>query len=185
MFTRFEQKHSENKKLVEKEKTEYGYYSKLLKQPFDSIKELEEAEKAHKEKVAKKQEALNNRKADAIKVEDAFKHYNKVNREAEAKKAEAYEAYVKAYKELTQTYIAKSDELKDSVLEAKKNYKKALSEFIQKHPEGYHLTLRDGDNVETYSSNTNSYFDDFSLFDNIMDNLHSCIGFRNFLRDTK
>jgi hypothetical protein len=35
---------------------------------------------------------------------------------------------------------------------AEELYDKVLKEFIAKHPEGYHLTLKDGDNVVTYSS---------------------------------
>ena len=52
---------------------------------------------------------------------------------------------------------------------AEKAYTTALSEFTKNHPEGYHMTLRDGDHVVTLSNNSQvnstNLKDALSIFD--------------------
>jgi hypothetical protein len=56
--------------------------------------------------------------------------------------------------------------------EAEKAYDVALKEFIAKHPEGYHMTLKDGDNVITLHSDNKSldFSNAFKMFD-LMDSI--------------
>jgi multidrug resistance efflux pump len=58
----------------------YGYYSKLLQKPFDSVEELYEAEEAYYAMQKAKDDAAAQKKADAQKVEDAFKALNTARR---------------------------------------------------------------------------------------------------------
>jgi hypothetical protein len=64
-----------------------------------------------------------------------------------------------ARKEYNDALAAASEAFSLSVAEATKakeaaesDYSAALKEFTEKHPEGYHMTLKDGDNVMTISS---------------------------------
>ena len=66
----------------EQEAVSYGFYSKLLKKPFDSLEELKAAEdeynKAHAEELRKAEE----RKTRAKEVEDAYRSALEVRKEA-------------------------------------------------------------------------------------------------------
>ena len=52
------------------------FYSKVLKEPFNSIEELMEAEEAYYAKLKAKEDKAAEKKADAVKVEEAFKSLN-------------------------------------------------------------------------------------------------------------
>lgn len=134
-------------------KTAYSYYSNILKRPFDSIDELKTAEAEHQKKLAEKREAANTRKTDATKVEEAFKRRNKINKECTAKKKELYDEYHKTLATLTAKLKEDLQTESSKIKTANADYTRALSEFTKKYPEGYHLTLKDGDVTEEYSSN--------------------------------
>ena len=71
-------------------KTEnYGYYSKVLKQPFDTLEELRAAE----EKVKALEKAKDEKKEDAKKVNDAYLNYIEVGKKANEMLAEARKNY--------------------------------------------------------------------------------------------
>ena len=128
---------------MKKNDTDYGYYSKLLNKPFDTIEELKAAE-------------------EEVRIAEKEKE----------EKAKAKKAYAKIAADA-------KDALNKSILEAEKNlecaqtkYSEALKEFTDKHPEGYHVTLKDGDNITTISrTNTCDSFMRFNkLFDSFFDN---------------
>ena len=139
-----------------KMKTVYDcmYYSKVLKEPFNSIEELMEAEEAYYAKLKAKEDAAAKKKADAVKVEEAFK---KLNAARKAYKDDLNEVS-KVYSEGLVTLKAKFEEsckaIKDTLAAAEADYKNALKAFTDAHPEGYHITLRDGDFETTISSQT-------------------------------
>lgn len=150
----------------------YGYYSKVLSQPFDSLNELRAAEAAHYEKLKAKEDKAAQKKADAQKVEEAFKVLNtsrKVYKETLLKMTEKYSQDLKALKE---TFEADKKELTDILAQAEEAYSVALKTFTEKYPEGYHLTLKDGDFETTISgaskvskeSYQNKPFDFFDWF---------------------
>lgn len=71
-------------------KTEdYGYYSKVLKQPFNTLEELRAAE----EKVKAVEKAKDEKKEDAKKVNDAYINYIAVGKKANEMLAEARKKY--------------------------------------------------------------------------------------------
>lgn len=153
----------------------YSYYSKVLNKPFDTLEELCEAEREFLAVEEAKKRAAEARKNKAAIVEKAFKELNAAklvyNEEVTALYADLaknIEAAKVAYNE----GIKKSNEKLDT---AQVTYNEALNKFIEEHPEGYHLTLKDGDNVVTIRSNnaaeatigedfTKKFFDSFYKF---------------------
>lgn len=146
------------------------FYSDLTKKLYESEEELKTAEKEVADAEAKKVEASKAKKEDALKVEEAFKANNAARREYNAKVLAARKMYneaVAAAKKAFEEAVSDASNAKDA---AEKHYDEMLKEFIDKHAEGYHLTLKDGDNVVTLSSNTNMLDDSFSKeYNNLID----------------
>lgn len=128
------------------------FYSEKLKKLFDTEKELIAAETELAEREVKRTEAAQQKKADATKVEDAFKAHNAAKVAYNTKVTDAQKKYSTAIndakKEYNSVVTAANEELKKS----EEAYNTALSEFTKKHPEGFHITLKDGDNVMTVSN---------------------------------
>jgi len=82
----------------------YGYYSKLLNKPFDTLDELKAAEeeyhKAHDEELKRAEE----RKQRAKAVEEAYRHSMDVRREANEAIRKADEEYYKLRNEFVKDY---------------------------------------------------------------------------------
>lgn len=138
------------------------FYSEVTKKLYESEKELIMAEKEVAAAEEKKAEAAKAKKADALKVEDAFKANNDAKREYNAKVLAARKQYnesVAAAKKAFDEAVTDASNAKDA---AEKHYDKMLKEFTEKHPEGYHLTLKDGDNVMTISNQSNVFNDSFN-----------------------
>lgn len=130
----------------------YGYYSKVLQKPFDTLAELTAAEKAFIEAENAKKKATESKREDANKVEAAFKQLNAAKRaynENVLAAKKQYLAEVGAAKEKLNDRLAACDE---ELIVANTSYDEALKEFIKAHPEGYHVTLKDDDNVVTLSN---------------------------------
>ena len=79
----------QSRNTTKKDVQDYGYYSKVLKEPFDSIEELKEAEEAYYARLKAKEDQAAAKKAEAKKVEDTFIALNAVRK---AYKAEMQEA---------------------------------------------------------------------------------------------
>lgn len=110
-----------SEKTGEETKPDYGYYSRELKQVFDTVEELKAAElKLHQEQEEKEKARLV-KSEDAKKVEDAYKHLLEVKRQA-AKEIE----------------------------EAEKMYYEQRNAFIEKHG-SYHMTYTNTDGKECLS----------------------------------
>ena len=127
------------------------FYSELTKKLYDTEKELKAAEKVVADEAAKKAEAAKSKKEDALKVEEAFKARNAARHEYNNLIMTARKDYNSALVEIKKAYdkaVEEATKIKDV---AEKNYDAALKEFTAKH-ETYHMTLKDGDNVMTISS---------------------------------
>ena len=138
------------------------FYSEVTKKLYESEEELNAAEKAVADENAKKAEAAKAKKADALKVEEAFKASNNAKREYNAKVLAARKMYneaVAAAKKAFDEAVSDANNAKDL---AEQHYDKMLKEFTEKHPEGYHLTLKDGDNVVTISNQSTIFNDSFN-----------------------
>lgn len=138
------------------------YYSELTKQLYETEKEAIAAEKkleAEKAEAAKKASA---KKAEANKVEEAFKARNAARREYNSKVIDARKAYNTALVEAKKAFDAAINDATATKDKAEEVYNSALKEFTDKHPEGYHMTLKDGDNVTTLSRSSDKQLEKVS-----------------------
>jgi hypothetical protein len=138
------------------------YYSEKLNKLFDKEEDLKAAEKVVAEQEAAKLEAAKNKKQEAKVVEDAFKARNAARREYNEKVISLRKEYhdvVVAAKTKFEEGIAEAAKAKD---ESENAYSEALKEFTDKHPEGYHMTLKDGDNVITLSRASDKQYEKIS-----------------------
>ena len=148
----------------------YAYYSKVLKEPFDTIEELAKAEEAYYAKLKAKEAKAASKKADAMKVEEAFKNLNAARRSYKEDLTELTKQYSNELTEIKKTFEYARDNIKADLANAEESYSKALREFTDAHPEGYHVTLKDGDFETTISHkstiNTKKVDSDlYNLFD--------------------
>jgi chromosome segregation ATPase len=130
------------------------FYSKVLKEPFNTIDELLEAEEAYYAKLKAKEDKAAEKKADATKVEEAFKALNAARKSYKDDLNEATQIYSKGLVDLKDAYENTCKTIKESLAAAEASYQNALKAFADKYPEGYHITLRDGDFETTISSQT-------------------------------
>jgi chromosome segregation ATPase len=151
---------------------EYSYYSRVLEKPFDSIEELRKAEAKHYAQIKAKEDKAAAKKADAAKVEEAYKVMNAARKTYKEKLTALTTEYSNALADLKKTFEFGKNDIREKLAAAEASYQAALKEFTEKHPEGYHITLKDGDFETTISSQTNTrtskkeddIMDIFSLF---------------------
>ena len=107
--------------------------------------------------------------ADKI-VNAARKAYNE-------KLVAARKSYNEAVRKAKDEFEASLKESTESLEKAEANYGTKRKAFQKAHPEGYHITLKDGDNVVTYTSDpADGQIRIFDDFDDMLDL------FSNFLR---
>jgi galactokinase len=136
-----------------KTNVEYGYYSKLLKEPFDSIEELQEAEEAYYAKQKAKEDAAAQKKADALKVGEAFKALNAARKEYKEDLTQLTKEYAESLDNLKKAFELGKKDIHNKLAEAEETYEVALKEFTEKYDQ-YHLTLKDGDFETTIEKQT-------------------------------
>ena len=149
----------------------YGYYSKLLNKPFDTVSELREAEAAYYVEQKAKENAAAQKKADAQKVEDAFKALNAARKTYKEDLTQLTTEYTEALKELKDAFELGKKDIHDDLAAAEEAYATALKEFTDKHNQ-FHLTLKDGDFETTISGSQNKSDvkvdnDIFSIFNSL------------------
>ena len=132
---------------------EYGYYSKLLKEPFDTIEELQEAEEAYYAKQKAKEDAAAQKKADAQKVDEAFKALNAARKTYKEELTQLTKEYAEALDNLKNAFELGKKDIHNKLAEAEEVYQVALKEFTDKY-DSYHITLKDGDFETTLSKQT-------------------------------
>lgn len=154
-----------NKNNFKKAEQSYMYYSRVLKEPFASIEELKEAEEAHYAKLKAKEDKVAQKKADAALVEEAFRSLNNTRKLYKESLAKLAEKYSKDLVRLKETFEADKAELQDVMATAEDVYAAAIKTFTEKYPEGYHLTLKDGDFETTISSQTKTNKEDSTVAD--------------------
>jgi chromosome segregation ATPase len=149
---------------MKKNEIEYGYYSKLLQKPFDSVEELKMAEAEHMAKLKAKEDKAAAKKADAKKVEDAFKELNRSRKDYKDNLIKLTEVYQEDLRRLKADFESDRTRVEAALSDAETRYSNALKEFTDKYPEGYHITLKDGDFETTISGSSttskNSYKND-------------------------
>ncbi len=153
------------------------YYSDVLDKVFETEKELETAEKADAEEKAKKEEAKLAVKKESAEVEDAFKARNAARKAYNEKLVAARKSYNEDIRAAEKKFKDSLEQVTATKDKAEADYATKLKDFQKAHPEGYHITLKDGDNVVTYTSDPVN--DQIRIFDNLDDMLDL---FSNFLR---
>lgn len=143
------------------------FYSEKLDKLFDTEDSLIQAETAAEKEKAEKAEKAKAKKAEALAVEEAFKARNAAVTEYNEKIAVARKLYAESLKNLRADFDGEVAAETKKLDAAEKAYDAALKEFIAKHPEGYHMTLKDGDNVITLHSDNKTFdvADAFKAFD--------------------
>ena len=148
-------KNMKDPKMTDPSKSsDYSYYSKLLQKPFDTVNELKRAEAAHLAELKAKEDKTAQRKADAKKVEDAFKYLNNARKAYKESLTKLTNTYTQDLKKLKADFESNRQSIHSALASAEDLYSKALKAFTDKYPEGYHLTLKDGDFETTLSSHT-------------------------------
>lgn len=137
--------------MTKKNTNDYAFYSKPLKQVFDSLEELRVAEAKHFAELKAKEAKAAAKKAEAQKVEDAFKALNKARREYKENMTQLTQEYSEALADIKKAFEVGKKDIHDKLAAAEDVYNAALKEFIAAHPEGYHVTLKDGDFETTIS----------------------------------
>jgi chromosome segregation ATPase len=151
----------------------YSYYSRVLSKPFDSVEELVAAERAYEAEQRAKEDKVAARKADAAEVEAAFKALNAARKEYKKDLAEVTDWYREELTKLKESFNHHTSEIKKKLAAAEAAYETALREFNKKYPEGFHLTLKDGDFETTINSkitSNSSFYDIFDIFNSIFNN---------------
>ena len=143
--------HVDNEHCGEKEILDYGFYSNVLKKPFERLEDLKQAEYVYYEELKAKEDKTAQKKADAKKVEDAFKALNAARKAYKEDLTALTAEYSKELEHLKKAYALGKKDISDTLADAEDAYSDALKEFTDKYSEGYHLTLRDGDFETTIS----------------------------------
>lgn len=134
-------------------KQTYSFYSRVLEQPFDTIEELAAAEAVHYEKLKAKEDAAAQKKADAQKVEEAFKALNVARKAYKEDLTQLTKEYAEALEELKKAFELGKKDISNKLAAAEEAYQAALKEFTDKY-DSYHVSLKDGDFETTISRQT-------------------------------
>jgi chromosome segregation ATPase len=140
--------------MTNKKTNDYAFYSKPLKQVFDTLEELKAAEAKYFGELKAKEDKAAQKKADAQKVEEAFKALNAARKTFKDDMAQLTKEYSDELTRIKNAFEHGKKDIHGSLAAAEDQYSKALKAFTDKYPEGYHLTMRDGD-FETTISGSN------------------------------
>lgn len=138
---------------------DYCYYSKVLNKPFDSIDALRAAEAAELEKQEAKAKAAADKKNDASAVEQAYKDLNAAKKRFKEDLKQINARYANDLKKLQMQYDEDRKGVDTALANAEATYQEALKAFTEKYPEGFHITLKDGDYETTIANKTKSTID--------------------------
>ena len=134
----------------------YGFYSNVLNKPFERLEDLKRAEEVYFAEQKAKADKTATKKADAQKVEDAFKALNTARKTFKEELTQLTTEYSEALTELKKAYDLGKKDLHEHLAAAENDYAIALRTFTEKYPEGYHLTLKDGDFETTVSGSSHT-----------------------------
>lgn len=146
-------------------KHDYGFYSKVLNRPFDTLSELKAEEDKYYAAMKAKEDKAAAKKNDAAKVEEAFKALNAARKTYKDDLVALTSDYAENLKKMKAEFESAKTSIHERLAAAEASYEKALHAFTEKYPEGYHLTLKDGDFETTIHSSKNAVTDSAKVFD--------------------
>lgn len=138
---------------TENETLDYGFYSNVLKKPFEKLDDLKKAEYVYFEEQKLKEDKAAQKKADAQKVEEAFKALNAARKVYKEELIQLTKEYSEELESLKKAYDLGKEDITKHLADAEDAYAATLKEFTDKH-ENFHLTLRDGDFETTVSGSS-------------------------------
>lgn len=141
---------ADGRQCGEKETLDYGFYSNVLKKPFEKLEDLRRMEEAYFMEQKAKEDKAAQKKADAQKVEDAFKALNAARKAYKEDLTQLTKEYAEALEKLKKTFELGKKDMQEILAHAEDVYQAALKEFTDKY-DTYHLSLRDGDFETTIS----------------------------------
>lgn len=156
-INKFTKKVNIDNKTEKTENKNYGYYSRVLNTPFDTLEELKEAEAKEAAKQQAKLAEKQARKVEAEDVETALTNYRTADKEAKIKLANAKKKYLKALEEIKKVYQEEATAIEKEVTAAKRVYLDKLTTFTKKYG-GFHTTVKDGDSILSFSFETGDTF---------------------------
>ena len=127
------------------------FYSDELQKVFDTEEELKAAEAEAKQAAEKKALQAKEKKDEAAKIEELFAAKNTARKKFSEELVALRNEYNKAVREARAEFDSKVAEITKARDEAEAKFNQAVSDFVKKHPEGYHMTLKDGNNVTSFS----------------------------------
>lgn len=141
---------------VDEKEEDFGYYSKILQKPFNSIDELKKAEKVYREEQNEKLAKISEKKTLAKNIEDAYANYISILEDGNKQISE---------------FIAKT---KQKQQDAYNKYIDERNKFIQAYG-SFHMTFVDKkphvdtqtnavDMKKAYEDTLNNLFDAFKSF---------------------
>lgn len=148
----------------------YAYYSRILNKPFDSVEELTVAEELYYAEQKAKADSIAAKKANALKVEEAFKALNTARKSYKEDLAQLVTEYQEELARVKKAFELGKSDVRNRLAKAEEDYDAALKAFTEKYPEGFHLTLKDGDFETTIdkktsiTENKDRFMDIFELF---------------------
>lgn len=146
------------KDIKEEQTTQtYSYYSKVLNKVFDDVDSLMEAEAAYAAEQRAKEDKAAQKKAEAKRVEDAFKALNLERKMYKENILRLTERYSEDLKKLRASFDDDKKAIEEVLADAEANYAKELKAFTDKY-DSYHLSLKDGDFETTISSQSSKDF---------------------------
>ena len=134
------------------------FYSEVLNKYFDTEKDCEDAEKAEAAKKTALIAKSNEKKELALKVENSYKAISEARKKAADIYKKANEEYRKA--------VAEANHL---ISEAESLYHAELNTFLEKHPEGFHTTIKSDDGSITTLDINNEGNSIIDLYDHFLD----------------
>ena len=165
--------HVDAKHSGEKETLDYGFYSNVLQKPFERLDDLKKAEYVYHEEQKAKETKVIQKKADAQKVEDAFKALNAARKEYKGKLTQLTKEYAEALENLNKAFELGKKDIHNTLAMAEEVYQAALKEFTDKY-DSYHVSLKDGDFETTISKQTSGEVNANTTLD-IFDSLFNLI----------
>jgi chromosome segregation ATPase len=133
----------------------YSFYSRVLNKPFDSLSELTAAEAEYYEAQKAKEDAAAKKKADATKVEEAYKALNAARKTYKEELTQLTKEYAESLDNLKKAFDLGKQDLHNTLKAADDHAAKVLKEFTDTYG-NYHFTIKGDDFETTFSGSTST-----------------------------
>ena len=137
----------------EKDTLDYSFYSKVLNKPFERLDDLKKAEEAYYAEQKLKEDKAAQKKADAQKVEDAFKALNAARKAYKEDLSALTKEYSEELEHLKKAYELGKKDITLKLTNAEETFDSELKKFSDTYGQ-YHFSLKGDDFETTISGNS-------------------------------